>query len=96
MDKNKYCDNRLAEEFDIIVLINNAYKRNGFPSGSLGTLTRSYTGRGRPLYGLLINEAGARKEQALKLHDFRVLNEEKSRDCSLIAGYMSQLRALRA
>ena len=96
MEKNKYCDNRLAEEFDIIVLTNNDYKPNGFPSGSLGTLTRSYTGRDRPLYGLLINQAGTRKEQALKLHDFRVLNEGKSHDCSLIAGYMLQLRALRA
>lgn len=93
MQKTKYLDNRLAEETDLIVLTNNAHKEDGFPSGSVGTLTYSYTGRGRPLYGLLLNVDGVRKEQALRLNDFRVLDERKKRDCSLIVQYVRQLNA---
>lgn len=93
MEKTKYLDNRLAEEFDVIVLVNNTHKSRGFPSGSLGTLTYSYTGRGRPLYGLLIGTDGQRKEEALRLNDFRVLDEKKSRDRSLIVQYLSQVQA---
>lgn len=93
MEKTKFFDNRLAEEADMIVLTNNSHRDCGFPSGSLGQLTYSYTGRGRPLYGLLIDEDGKRREQALRLRDFRVLNEDNRRDRSLIAAYMSRLRA---
>ena len=89
MEKNKYLDNRLAEELDLIVLVNNTHKDNGFPSGSLGTLTRSYTGRGRPLYALFPTRNGERQEQALRLCDFRVLNENNRRDCALILQYLS-------
>lgn len=96
MEKTKYFDNRLAEESDLIVLVNNAHKDCGFPSGSLGTLIYSYTGRGRPLYGLLFNEDGERKEQALRLNDFRVLNERNKRDCSLIAEYAHRLQCAQA
>lgn len=92
MEKNKYVDNRLAEEFDVIVLVNNTHKARGFPSGSLGTLTYSYTGRGRPLYGLLISEDGQRREEPLRLHDFRVLDEGKRRDRRLIVQYFNQIR----
>lgn len=94
MQKTKYLDNRLAEETDLIVLTNNTHKEAGFPSGSVGTLTYSYTGRGRPLYGLLLGKDGIRKEQALRLNDFRVLDENKKRDFSLIAQYLSQLNAV--
>ena len=93
MEKNKYLDNRLAEEFDLIVLVNNTHRDCGLPSGSLGTLTYSYTGRGRPLYGLFTDENGEKKEQSLRLRDFRVLNEKNRRDCSLIAEYMARLQA---
>ncbi|MBR1975454.1 MAG: hypothetical protein IKA20_06345 [Clostridia bacterium] len=93
MEKNKYLDNRLAEEFDLIVLVNNTHRDCGFPSGSLGTLTYSYTGRGRPLYGLFTTKNGEKKEQPLRLRDFRVLNEKNRRDCSLIAEYMARLQA---
>ena len=93
MEKNKYLDNRLAEEFDLIVLVNNTPRDCGFPSGSLGTLTYSYTGRGRPLYGLFTDENGEKKEQSLRLRDYRVLNEKNRRDCSLIAEYMARLQA---
>lgn len=92
MEKTKYFDNRLAEEFDLIVLVNNAHKSDGFPSGSLGTLTYSYTGRGRPLYGLLIDSEGERREQALRLNDFRVLNEHNKRDRSLMIEYALRLQ----
>lgn len=94
MEKNKYLDNRLAEEFDVIVLVNNTHKTRGFPSGSLGTLTYSYTGRGRPLYGLLFAEDGQRREEPLRLNDFRVLDETKRRDRSLIVQYLSQVNGL--
>jgi hypothetical protein len=92
--KNKFLDNRLAEEFDVIVLINNSHKERGFPSGSLGTLTYSYTGRGRPMYGLLLRTDGKREEEALRLRDFRVLNADNRHDSSLIAKYTARLQAL--
>ena len=92
MEKNKYLDNRLAEEFDMIVLVNNTHRERGFPSGSLGTLTYSYTGRGRPLYGLLVDSDGQRREEALRLNDFRVLDENKDRDRCLIVRYLAQLQ----
>ncbi|MBQ9728131.1 MAG: hypothetical protein IJV85_00885 [Clostridia bacterium] len=90
MEKSKYSDNRLAEELDVIVLINNSHKECGLPSGSLGALTYSYTGRGRPLYGQFTTTDGEKREERLKLHDFRVLNENNLRDLSLIARYWQQ------
>ena len=93
MQKTKYLDNRLAEECDLIVLTNNAHKEEGFPSGSVGTLVYSYTGRGRPLYALLLGEDGTRKEQALRLNDFRVLNERKKGDFTRIAQYVKRLKS---
>ncbi|MBQ9714242.1 MAG: hypothetical protein IJV83_02855 [Clostridia bacterium] len=92
MEKTKYSDNRLAEELDVIVLINNTLKPLGFPSGSLGRLTYSYTGRGRRMYALLFAKDGKRKEVPLRLRDFRVLDERNRRDCAL----MTQLPALNA
>ncbi len=91
MEKTKYSDNRLAEEFDLIVLINNALQARGFPSGTLGTLTYSYTGKRRPFYALLSRADGLRAEEPLHLHDFRVLNENNRRDRVLIAEYAATL-----
>ena len=93
MEKTKYSDNRLAEEFDLIVLTNNTHKDRGLPSGSLGTLTYSYTGRGRPLYAIFVSPNGQKTEEALKLSDFRVLNEYNRRDSSLICEYLRRLQS---
>lgn len=92
MEKNKYIDNRLAEELDLIVLTNNTHKAEGLPSGSLGALTYSYTGRGRPMYAEFLTDDGTRFELALRLHDFRVLNENSARDLTRIAEYTRRLR----
>lgn len=91
MEKSKYLDNRLAEEADVIVLVNNTHKENGFPSGSLGALTYSYTGRGRPLYGLLLAPDGQRREEPLRLNDFRVLDGSKRRDRTLLTEYLARI-----
>ena len=91
MEKTKYSDNRLAEEFDLLVLINNALQSRGFPSGTLGTLTYSYTGKRRPFYALLSRADGLRAETPLRLHDFRVLNAENRHDRALIAEYAAAL-----
>ncbi len=91
MEKTKYSDNRLAEEFDLIVLKNNALRAQGFPCGTIGTLTYSYTGKRRPFYALLSLSNGERAETPLRLHDFRVLNENNSRDRALIAEYAATL-----
>ncbi|MBQ8342591.1 MAG: hypothetical protein IJY21_00630 [Clostridia bacterium] len=91
MEKTKYSDNRLAEEYDLIVLVNNTLSERGFPRGTLGTLTYSYTGKRRPFYALLSRADGVRTEEPLHLHDFRVLNAENCRDRVLIAEYAAAL-----
>ena len=91
MEKTKFSDNRLAEEYDLIVLVNNTLLSRGFPSGTLGTLTYSYTGKRRPFYALLSRADGLRAEEPLHLHDFRVLNAENCRDRALIAEYATTL-----
>ncbi len=85
-EKNKYIDNRLAEELDVIVLKTQAFAEQGLPRGSLGKLTYSYTGRGRPLYGSFKIGDTAR-EVPLRLNDFRVLNAENKRDFLRLAEY---------
>lgn len=84
IEKDKYFDNKLAEEFDIIVLTNGEHERKGFPRGSVGALTRSYTGKGRPLYAIFTDGDGNAREEALALNDFRVLNENSRYDLPLI------------
>ncbi|MBR2330068.1 MAG: hypothetical protein IKA40_02365 [Clostridia bacterium] len=37
--KNKYTDNKLAEEFDLIVLLKDTHRAVGIRRGALGTLT---------------------------------------------------------
>lgn len=91
MEKTKYSDNRLAEETDLIILINDTLSTRGFPRGTLGTLTYSYTGKRRPFYALLSRADGMRAEEPLRLHDFRVLNVENRRDRLLIAEYAAAL-----
>lgn len=89
--KDKYNDNRLAEEFDLIVLTNDVHSPQGLPLGSLGTLTYSYTGGGKPLYAQFETENGGRREEPLFLKDFRVLNVKNELDLSLVVAYLRRL-----
>lgn len=89
--KDKFNDNKLAEEFDLIVLTDDGHKHHGLPHGSLGTLTYSYTGKNKPLYAEFAVADGTRVEEPLSLHDFRVLNERNERDICLIAEYLKRL-----
>ena len=88
--KNKYNDNKLAEEMDLIILLDDAHKERGLPNGSLGTLTYSYTGKHNPLYAEFACADGTKKEEPLSLHDFRVLNEKDERDLSVIIAYLKR------
>ena len=85
--KNKYTDNRLAEELDLVLLTNDNFMKNGLPFGSLGTLISSYTGKNNPLY-ILFNTDNGKIEQAVSLRDFRVLNEKDDLDASIIVSYL--------
>ena len=88
--KSKYTDNRLAEEFDLIVLTDDSHSPQGLPRDMLGTLTRSYTGNDAPLYAEFAVSDGTRKEEPLSLNDFRVLNERNDEDLSIIIKYLQQ------
>ena len=90
--KNKYTDNRLAEEFDLIILTDDCLKKQGFPRGTLGTLVYSYTGKGRPLYALF-DTGKKRLEFPLSLRDFRVLNERDDKDARIILEYLIRKKA---
>ena len=46
--KTKYDDNRLAEEFDLIVLTDDSHREQGLPRDMLGTLIRAYVGKETP------------------------------------------------
>lgn len=87
MMKNKYNDNRLAEELDWIVLTNDAHSAEGLPDGSLGTLTYSYTGKDNPLFAEFAAADGSRFETKLKLKDFRVLDFQSESDLKLFASF---------
>ncbi len=84
---DKYTDNKLAEELDLIVLTRES---SGFPSGTLGMLTRSYTRSDLPLYGEFACADGSRKEEALALDAFRVLNVRNAADRSVLVRYMQE------
>lgn len=83
--KNKYNDNRLAEELDWIVLTDNSHSEEGLPFGSLGTLTASYTGKDNPLFAEFAAADGSRFETKLHLKDFRVLDFQSESDLRLFA-----------
>ena len=83
--KNKYNDNRLAEELDWIVLTDNSHSAEGLPGGSLGTLTYAYTGADNPLFAEFAAADGSRFETKLRLKDFRVLNFQSESDLKLFA-----------
>ena len=88
--KTKYDDNRLAEEFDLIVLTESTREKRGLPRDTLGTLIRAYTDGTTPLYAEFAMCDGTRKEEALALSDFRVLNERDDEDLSIIIKYLRQ------
>ena len=92
--KNKYTDNRLAEELDLIILTDDKLKPHGYPRGTLGTLTYSYTGKKRPLYAQFgdVNK----REFPLSLQDFRVLNERDDNDLGIILEYLIRKKATSA
>ena len=88
--KNKYNDNRLAEEFDLIVLTDDARKERGLPNYALGVLIQSYQNSSAPLYAEFAVADGTRKQERLSLSDFRVLNERNRSDLSIIIRYLRQ------
>ncbi len=87
--RNKYNDNKLAEEFDLIVLTSNALANEGLPQGSLGVLTYSYTGL-HPLYAEFALADGSKKEEKIDLEGFRVLNIKSKEDLSIVYGFLQQ------
>ena len=64
---DKYIDNKLAEEMDLIVLTTDTHEKQGLPKGSVGTLIDSYTGHDKPLYGDF-RKGKKHLETALGLH----------------------------
>ena len=90
---DKFVDNKLAEEMDLIVLTTNALRRSGLPQGSVGTLVYGYTRLDKPLYGAFLR-GKRRLEAALGLKDFRVLNPDNALDLPIIVGYLKTRRAV--
>jgi hypothetical protein len=86
---DKYTDNKLAEELDLIVLPTNRHKERGFSRGDIGTLVYSYTGLRRPMFGEF-KKSGNKAELSLGLRDFRVLNPTSVKDCKLFSNYCLQ------
>ena len=91
--KNKFNDNRLAEEFDLIVLLNDKHEANGLEKGALGTLLTSYLGKYKPLFAQFKTGGGC-LEEPLSLDDFRVLNEKNDEDLSIIIRHLAKHPAL--
>lgn len=89
---DKYIDNMLAEEMDLIVLTTDAHRKEGLPAGSVGRLIQSYTRHDKPLYGDF-NVGDRHLEAALGLKDFRVLDVKKDRDCAIVAGWLARKKA---
>ena len=83
---DKYIDNKLAEEMDLIVLTTDTHEKQGLPKGSVGTLIDSYTGHDKPLYGD-VRKGKKHLETALGRHDFRVPDPYSPRDIGIIAAY---------
>ena len=91
---DKYSDNRLAEELDLIVLTTNRYKESGFQRGTVGTLIYSYTGLRRPMYGEF-KSANKRTELSLRLRDFRVLNPFSQKDIRHLSNHLKNQQSNR-
>ena len=90
---DKYIDNKLAEEMDLIVLTTDTHEKQGLPKGRVGTRIDSYTGHDKPLYGDF-RKGKKHLEAALGLHDFRVLDPDSPRDIGIIASYLRGRKAI--
>lgn len=90
--KSKYTDNKLAEEFDLVILVNDEHKKIGLPEGSLGTLIASYERTDKPLYVDFQDDGGAHFQAPVALADFRVLDVKNSVDLSLVTKYLRRLQ----
>ena len=82
--KDKYNDNKLAEEMDLIVLTSDSLANKGLPRGSIGTLPYSYTGENNPLFAQFDYLDGTRKETPLSSRSFRVVNPQSEDDLSML------------
>ncbi len=89
--RDKYTDNKLAEEFDFIVLLNDAHRFHGVEKGALGTLISAYTNKERPLYAAF-EIGGKTQEEPLRLDEFRVLNLKRPDDLSIVTAYLKRLQ----
>ena len=86
---NKYTDNKLAEEFDWIVLTGDKHAVHGLPAGSFGTLISSYSGDDT-VYAEFETANGYKQEEAIAIADFRVLNVKSDSDLPLIVEYLNR------
>lgn len=86
---DKYTDNKLAEEFDWIVLTDDTHAQSGLPAGSFGTLISSYSGREQNLYARF-EQDGFAQEEAIALSDFRVLDVKNDNDLPVIVAYLKK------
>ena len=89
--RDKYTDNKLAEEFDFIILLNDAHRFRGVEKGALGTLICSYTNEERPLYATFERD-GKTQEEPLRLDEFRVLNLQRPDDLHIVTAYLKRLQ----
>ena len=87
--KNKYSDNKLAEEYDCIILTK---PQSNLPVGSLGTLVSSYTRTDKPLYAEFTCADGTSAIAPLSLEDFRVLNTRNQNDLRLLLSFITHSR----
>ncbi|MBQ5926921.1 MAG: hypothetical protein IIX01_03245 [Clostridia bacterium] len=83
---DKYTDNKLAEEYDFVLLLKD---KTAVKKGSVGRLVQSYTGKRRPMYALFQS-----KEIPLFLKDFRVLNPDESKDLQILSAYLKTQKAV--
>ena len=89
--RDKYTDNKLAEEFDLIVLLNDNHKPNGLEKGALGTLISAYSQNNRPLYATFEN-GNCTIEEPVALNEFRVLNIHRQDDLGIVTAYLKRLQ----
>ena len=91
ISRDKYTDNKLAEEFDLIILLNDNHKSSGLEKGTLGTLISAYSQSNRPLYAAFERD-NRTVEEPVGLHEFRVLNVKHQDDLGLVTAYLKRLQ----
>ena len=91
ISRDKYTDNKLAEEFDLIVLLNDDHQSNGLEKGALGTLISAYSQSNRLLYATF-DRGNRRVEEPVGLHEFRVLNIKRPDDLNIVTAYLKRLQ----